>query len=96
MIEWIKRLGDDLMPEETTEPQTAKERATSREHADRVNALGRAQVSLAKRGIMNPTVAELYDERDRLDGVTIANVDLHDLHCACDPATGQHDHDDQL
>jgi len=78
VIEWIKKLGDDLMPEETTEPQTAKERATSPEHIARVNELGRAQVSLARRGIVNPTVAELFDERDRLDGATIVNVDLHE------------------
>ena len=65
VIEWIKKLGDDLMPEETTEPQTAKERARSPEHIARVNELGRAQWRLAQKGIHSPTVAEIYDERDK-------------------------------
>lgn len=64
MIEWIKKLGDDLMPHDHDEPQTAKERATSPEHIAGVNALGRAKVRLAEAGNFAPSVVELYEERD--------------------------------
>ena len=77
MIEWFKKLGNDLMPEEQEHEVTAKERATSPEHIDGVNALGRAQYRLALRGITNPSVSELFDERDREYGFVI-NVDLHE------------------
>ena len=66
MIEWIKKLGDELMPEPSDdEPQTAKERARSPEHIARVNELGRAKWRLAQQGNHSPSVAEIFDERDR-------------------------------
>ena len=78
MIEWIKQLSNDLMPEATEEEEyTAKEYATSRVHHERANELGKAIVRLAQRGIHNPTLAEIFDERDRARGIVI-NVDLHE------------------